>query len=157
MKKIIRIFLLVFILGLNYNSKATAQSTVYFFTGSIANAECHLKQNGKEIFELRGPLKKVFSLATPYKIYSPCKKKCVFKSEGKTLFSVDYIFTNANNGAVTKIAAEIQLNLTEGSVHYVKLVGKGVNDMQFKELTQKEAEKLLKNKKYIFGEEYTEI
>lgn len=161
MRKIKKIFVIFFLAmaGLCYSSVAVAQSTIYFFVGAIANAECVLKQNGKEIFELRGPLKKTHSAASmdamyPYNIYSPCSKKGVFKSDGKVLFAVDYVFTNCRNGSKRNLAAEIQLNLTEGSVHYVILKNKGFNDVQFKELSQKEGEKLLKNKKYISLEEY---
>ena len=46
------------------------------------------------------------------------------------------------------MVAEIQLNLSEGSVHYVKLSFKGMNDVQLKEVEEKEGLKLLKDKKY---------
>jgi hypothetical protein len=54
------------------------------------------------------------------------------------------------------MAGEIQLNLTSGSTYYVSITNKGLNDMQLKNLTEKEAEKLLKNKKYVALPEYIE-
>ncbi len=64
------------------------------------------------------------------------------------LFSVDLRYTNPVKGAVTPMSAEIQLNLTDGSVHYVELTNKGLNDSQFKILTEKEGLKRLAKDKY---------
>ncbi len=147
-KRLIAAFLTVMLCA----SSALAESTVYFFVGSIGNATCQLSLNGKESFELRGPLKKTFEpdgvLRFPYHSYHSAKKKCVFKEEGKMLFSVDYRFTNASTGAVTPMSAEIQLNLTDGSVYYVELTNKGLKDIQFKILTEKEGLKRLAKDKY---------
>lgn len=63
---------------------------------------------------------------------------------------------NAVNGKISTMAGEIQLNLTSGSTYYVSITNKGLNDMQLKNLTEKEAEKLLKNKKYVALPEYIE-
>lgn len=128
-------------------NNVSAQSTVFFFTPSTSSNECTLKMNGNEIGELRGPLKKTMQPAQfkiPYKTYDAAFKKCVIKEEGKVLFAVDYKFTNCSTLDVSEIPAEIQLNLSEGSVHYVRLAPKGVTNMQFKEITEKEAQKLLK-------------
>lgn len=148
------------VFALFFTPQLFAQSTVYFFTGTIGNATSMISVNGEELFELRGPLKKTINPAPPmkypYSTYSPCKKKCTFKSEGKTIFSVDYKFTNASTGAIVELAAEIQLNLTEGSIHYIKLSPKGLNDMQLKEISPKEAAKLLKKKNVVELAEYIE-
>lgn len=158
--KQIHVILLITLFGFCSTPTTFAQSTVYFFMGKIANSTCIMKLNGKEAFELRGPLQKTISPAPPmqypYNVYSPCTKKCTFKNEGKMLFSVDMQFTNATSGVVSKMAGEIQLNLAEGSVYYVKVTNKGLHDVQFKEITQKEADKLLKNKKYVCLPEYIE-
>lgn len=158
--KQIHVILLIALFGLCSISTVFAQSTVYFFMGKIANTTSTVKVNGKEAFELRGPLQKTISptppLQYPYHLYSACKKKCVFKEEGKMLFFVDMKFTNATSGAVSNMVGEIQLNLSEGSEHYVKVTNKGLHDVQLKEITQKEAEKLLKNKKYVLLPEYIE-
>lgn len=124
-----------------------AQSTVYFFTPSTSSNECLLMMNGNEIGELRGPLKKTMEhsmFKIPYKTYDAAYKKCIIKEEGKVLFAINYKFTNCSTLAVSEIPAEIQLNLSEGSVHYVKIAPKGVTNVQFKEITEKEAQKLLK-------------
>lgn len=140
-------------------SSAFAQSTVYFFVRSVESAEVKILKNGNEIFELRGPVKKTLnhpSFKIPHVSYQPAYRKCRFKEEGKVLFSVDFAFTNVGTGDVRKLAAEIQLNLEEGSVHYIQLAFKGLNDIQFKELTEKEAAKLLKDKKTVELPEYVE-
>ncbi|NDV64162.1 type 1 fimbrial protein [Bacteroides sp. 224] len=151
---------LVVLLGLNFASTAYGQSTVYFFTGKLANSTCTIKLNGKDIFDLRGPVQKKISptgpMISPFYLYKACKKKCVFKEEGKALFSVDIQFTDITSGKITNRAGEIQLNLAEGSVHYLRIAPKGLNDVQFKEITFKEADKLLKNKKCISLPEYIE-
>ena len=54
------------------------------------------------------------------------------------------------------MAAEIQLNLSEGSVHYIKVEAKGLNDIQIKEVEGKEVQKLLKDKKYKELPDYIE-
>ncbi len=137
-----------------------AQSTVYFFMRSVSNSTCMMKLNGKDVFEMRGPLKKTMKavgpMIYPVHVYSPSKRKCTFKNKGKMLFTFDMKYTLPTTGEVKTYLAEIQLNLTEGSVHYVRIGAKGLNDVQFTELTQKEGEKLLKNKKYIPLDDYVE-
>jgi len=148
-----RLFLVLLVLlsGMVYSY---AQSTVYFFSPQMMDNKCMIKLNGKEVFEMRGPLKKVMTPQgyDPFRVYSPCYRKCLFRNEGKMLFILEVTSTKDNR----KWTAEIQLNLTEGSVHYVKMGAKGLNDVQFTELTQKEGEKLLKNKKYIPLDDYVE-
>ena len=61
------------------------------------------------------------------------------------------------NCNVTQLYAEIQLNLTPGSVHYVSLAMKGLMNIQFKELTEKEGLKRLKDKKYAILEDYIKL
>lgn len=148
-------FLLIFVFSA---SSTFAQSTVYFFAKSFDNSEITLKMNGEEIGELRGSVKKTVGPMGPMKIpsvsYNACKKKCVIKEEGKVLFSVDFKFTNASTLAVSELDTEIQLNLSEGSVHYVQLENKGLKDIRLKEISEKEAQKLLNDKKYEFLPEF---
>lgn len=92
----------------------------------------------------------------PYYIYSPWVKKCTLNKEGKNLFSFDCKQINPTNLKESDYVAEIQLNLYNGSKHYIILTNKGLFDVQLKELTEKEAEKLLKNKKYVALPEYIE-
>ena len=139
--------LLAFILGFTAITSVNAQSTVYFFTPSTGSNECFLKMNGDEIGELRGPLKKTMHPSMykiPYNSYDAAYKKCVIKEEGKVLFAINYKFTNCMTLDVSNIPAEIQLNLSEGSIHYVKIDPKGLSNVQFKEITEKEALKLMK-------------
>lgn len=123
------------VLGLLVSANVNAQSTVYFYVKSVTSAEVKISKNSTEIFELRGPVKKTINPVGPMKMasvsYKPAYRKCQFKDEGKTLFSVDFDFTNVTTGDVRKLAAEIQLNLEEGSVHHVQLTWKGLNDVQF--------------------------
>ncbi len=143
--------LVVLLSGMVYSY---AQSTVYFFSPQLMDMKCMVKLNGKKAIEMRGPFKKTLTPKgyDPFYIYSPCYRKCLFKNEGKMLFVLDAASTKDNR----KWTAEIQLNLMEGSVHYVKIASKGFSDVQFKELTQKEGEKLLKNKKYVPLDDYVE-
>ena len=131
---------------------ANAQSTVYVFVRSAVNADCVMAINGGEPFEIRGPLKRTMMNLhgpEPNKFYHPAKKKIVLKEEGKALFSAKYTFyADMNRNNPRDMVAEIQLNLSEGSVHYIKLSFKGMNDVQLNEISEKEGLKLLKDKKY---------
>lgn len=142
------------------STSAFAQSTVYIFMRSLANSDCTMSINGGEPFSIQGPFKKamanVINPSMPTKIYHPAIKKCIIKEEGKALFAANLDFTNVINGTVRKMAAEIQLNLSEGSVHYIKVGAKGLNDIQIKEVDEKEGLKLLKNKKYKELPDYVE-
>ena len=139
---------------------ANAQSTVYVFMRSIMNAECVMSINGGEPFGICGPFKKASMNPVgpePNRHYYPGKKKIVLKEEGKALFSAKltyYHLMDRNNPR--EMAAEIQLNLSEGSVHYLKVGRKGLNDIQIKEVDEKEGLKLLKDKKYKELPEYVE-
>ena len=44
------------VFALFFTPQLFAQSTVYFFTGTIGNATSMISVNGEELFELRGPL-----------------------------------------------------------------------------------------------------
>lgn len=109
---------------------------------------------------MTGPVKKTVPssehLRLPIRIYSPCYRKCTFKNEGKMLFSIECKHTNPVNEEITQLAGEIQLNLVNGSIYYVIITNKGLNDVQLKELTEKEANKLSNNKKYVSLPEYIE-
>lgn len=159
MKSLVRIIVTVAIM-LCGTIVVNAQSMVYFYVKSVTSAEVKISKNGSEIFELRGPVKKTINPVGPMKMasvsYKPAYRKCQFKDEGKTLFSVDFDFTNVTTGDVRKLAAEIQLNLEEGSVHHVQLTWKGLNDVQFKELSDKEVAKLMKDKSIVELPEYVE-
>ena len=135
----------------------SAQSTVYFFIPSNGSYECSLKMNGNNIGELRGSLKKTMNddiFKTPYKVYNAAYKKCTVKEEGKVLFAIDFKFTNCTTLKVSEVPAEIQLNLSEGSVHYVSIAPKGFSNVQLKELTEKEAQKYFKKSEEL--PEYTQ-
>lgn len=159
MKRLIRLTIVAAIL-LCSTISASAQSTVYVFMRSVDNAECKLNINGGDGIDIRGPFKKAQMVpvagASPLMRYHPGKKKIVLKEEGKTLFGVTYIYTNSLNGKQSTMAAEIQLNLSEGSVHYIKVEAKGLNDIQIKEVEGKEVQKLLKDKKYKELPDYIE-
>lgn len=162
--------LLFAVCGLFLCNSLSAQSTVYFFISSLgSNTTFDAKLNGEKIFDLEDedrPIVKTIK-ADAYNefqedwiIYSACYKKCQFFREGKCVFSIEIVGKNLSNGKKTRLAAELQLNLSEGSVHYVHATNKGMFDCQLKEITQKEAEKLLKGKKkyktYVPVSEYVE-
>ena len=140
MKKTYTTFLF-FLLGV-FSTSIFAQSTVYFFIKSTGNLTTTIKQNGKDIFDMTGPIKKTIkpsgNMQLPFNQYAPCYRKCIFKNEGKILFSAECKHINAVNGKISTMAGEIQLNLTSGSTYYVSITNKGLNDMQLKNLTEKE-------------------
>jgi len=127
---------------------------------SAFNAECLMSINGGESFDICGPLKKTMMNLhgpEPHRQYHPGKKKIVLKDEGKVLFSAKYTFyANMDRSNPRELVAEIQLNLSDGSVHYIKVGAKGLNDIQIKEVDEKEGLKLLKDKKYKELPEYIE-
>ena len=158
MKRFLTIFLLIVIVF--SASNVYAESTVYVFMKSVGNITTKMSLNGKEAFDMTGPVKKTISpsdiMRLPYYQYAACKKKCIIKEEGKVLFSIECEHTNSMNEKVSKYAAEIQLNLTESSVHYIMITNKGLNDVQIIELNEKKANKLLNDKKYVDLQEYIE-
>ena len=71
---------------------------------------------------------------------------------------MEVTYTNPVNAKTSKLAAEIQLNLTDGAVYYVKIGFRGLrNDMKMELLSDKEAEKILKDKKYVALDDYDEV
>ena len=141
-------------------SSMSAQSTVHVFAHSLSNVEVKLMKNGEYVFDMRGELRKTLkptsSVKYPLYTYSPAYRKCTFKEDGKVLLSIDVEHTNCTTGDVTHYADEIQLNLSPGSTHYVYLTNKGLFNLQLKEITEKEANKLLKDKKMVVLDEYVE-
>lgn len=93
-------------------------------------------------------------MVLPLRTQAPCKRKSVFQATGKTIFSIDATFTNPVNAKTMKYAAEIQLNLIDGATYYVSIKRKGINDLKMELLSDKEAEKMLKDKKYVALPDY---
>ena len=153
-----RLFCL-FMFGMLTVTAANAQSKVYFFVRSVTSAEVKILKDGKEIFELRGPVKKTINPVGPMKLpsisYSAAYRECQF-APGNTVFSVEFDFTNVSTTSVKRMTDEIQLDLQDGDVHYVLLTFKGLTNIQLKELTEKDASKLLSDKKYVQLPDYAE-
>lgn len=117
-----------------------AQGIVYFFGKSLPNVECYLSFNGKQLGELRGPVKRYLPNlhgGTPIPMYSACSKKCVLREAEKAVLVTKFKFTNSVNQEELITSAEIQIDFSDGQVHYVELTNKGLNDIQFKELSEK--------------------
>lgn len=154
MKKISLLFSLTIALLLAGGSayKASAQSTVYLcYDVQFWKQEIPIKINGQEAFSLMGDAKKVGALV----MFTRSKKKCTLHSEGKVILSFDFDVTIPITDAVIPYSDEIQLNLSENSVHYIaiKPVMKG-NKMVFEELSEKEGEKEFASKKYTHNPDY---
>lgn len=145
-------------LGGYFFSEVKAQSTVYIFMRSLGNFQSNIKLNGEKTFSLQGNLKKAIPVNNGklLSVYSAVKKKFVLKNEGKYHFQYVGQFVNVNNGKTIDYTAEIQVNATEGSTHYYELVPRGIYDIQFKELKEKEGLKLLKKDKYQMLTDYIE-
>ncbi len=130
---------------------ANAESTVYIFCKSVANSDVILNINGEDIFYMNGPVTKTIKadrwneFQQDFIIRGECYRKINITEEGKIIISATVDFTNVNNLKRSKSICEIQLNLTQGSVHYIQLTRKGLKgDYQLKELNEKSANKLLK-------------
>lgn len=149
------------IISLLTPQKISAQSTVYFFMRKICNMELDVYQNSKPVFDMVGPITKSqqvkSAMILPLRTQAPCKRKAVFAATGKTIFSIDATYTNPVNAKTAKYAAEIQLNLTDGATYYVFITRKGFNDLKMELLSDKEAEKMLKDKKFIALDDYDEV
>lgn len=149
------------IISLLTPQKISAQSTVYFFMRKICNMELDVYQNSKPVFDKVGPITKSqqvkSAMILPLRTQAPCKRKAVFAATGKTIFSIDATYTNPVNAKTAKYAAEIQLNLTDGATYYVFITRKGFNDLKMELLSDKEAEKMLKDKKFIALDDYDEV
>ena len=153
--------MLVSVISLLMPQKISAQSTVYFFMRKIWNMELDVYQNSKPIFDMVGPVTKSkqvkSAMVLPIETQAPCKRKAVFAATGKTIFSIDATYTNPVNAKIVKYAAEIQLNLTDGATYYVFITRKGFNDLKMELLSDKEAEKMLKDKKFVALDDYDEV
>lgn len=140
-------YLLISVCFLSCTISVYAQSTVYFFTPSTINNVCPITMNGDSIFNLRGPYKKTINnaiISIPLDMYAAAYKKCVFKEEGKVIFVANYKAQDPEKPGISEFLSEIQINLFEGSVHYIRLAAKGMYDMELKELTEKESKKYFK-------------
>lgn len=156
-KRILFIAILIS-LGGYFFSEIKAQSTVYIFMRSVGNFQSSIKLNGEKTFSLQGGVKKIIPVNNGKFLttYNAIRKKFVLKNEGKYHFQYVGVFTNCNNGKTIDYTAEIQVNASEGSTHYYELVPKGLYDIQFKELKEKEGSKLLKKDKYQVLTDYIE-
>ena len=150
--------MLVTVISLLMPQKISAQSTVYFFMRKICNTELDVFQNSKPIFDMVGPVTKTqqvkSAMVLPLNTQAACKRKAVFAATGKTIFSIDATYTNPVNAKTAKYAAEIQLNLIDGATYYVFITRKGFNDLKMELLSDKEAEKMLKDKKFVALDDY---
>lgn len=97
------------------------------------------------------------AMVLPLNTQAACKRKAVFAATGKTIFSIDATYTNPVNAKTAKYAAEIQLNLIDGATYYVFITRKGFNDLKMELLSDKEAEKMLKDKKFVALDDYDEV
>ena len=153
--------MLVTVISLLMPQKISAQSTVYFFMRKICNTELDVFQNSKPIFDMVGPVTKTqqvkSAMVLPLNTQAACKRKAVFVATGKTIFSIDATYTNPVNAKTAKYAAEIQLNLIDGATYYVFITRKGFNDLKMELLSDKEAEKMLKDKKFVALDDYDEV
>lgn len=150
MKRLIHFFFITVMLLAISSTTAIAQSSVTFILKKFGNTNFHILLNGKEITDMNGTLVKTFNLKNgTYKVYSPCHRTINLNEEGKKMFTVNAEFTNANNGQTTHLEAEILLNLSSQSKHYIHITNKGLYDIQMKELTEKDAMKMLSNKKSV--------
>lgn len=155
-----------FVLGLVstcYTIPCFGESTIYLFLPSVVHiVNGRIDINGTDSFDFQGDLKKEDylwgKLTYPIKTFHACKKKIILKSEGKVILSYSADKYDFKTGNVIKDfwKAEIQVNCSEGSEHYVKVDFKGFSDCQLKLMDSKEFNKRMNDKKYILLDEYYE-
>lgn len=139
------------------------ESTIYLFLPSVAHiVNGRIDINGTESFDFQGKLKKEDylwgKLIYPIKTFHACKKKVILESEGKVLINYSADKYDFKTGNVIKDfwKAEIQVNCSEGSEHYVKVDFKGFSDCQLKFMDIKEFNKRMNDTKYIQLDDYYE-
>ena len=156
--KVVAVVLIMFTFS---SVEVNAQSTVYLIAKKFANAESEVTVNGKDKFELRGPLGKV-NIVPPTSMtdsvivynYKDCIKKCTFNKPGKVMLHWRYDYTNPVKRNIQHYETELQLNLTEGSVHYIEMKLTISNDIELVELPEKKGRKIISSDKYIHLPEY---
>ena len=132
-----KVFLISVVLFLGVFS-AFAQSTVYLcYDYPNKLFPIPIKINNQEVFTMT----------------AKTQKKCTLYSEGKVIISFDVAAKNPHAPDITyQWADEIQLNLSKNSVHYIQIKAKGLKQVQFVELSEKEFAK----KKNTVTAEYAE-
>jgi len=152
MKKIFIISIVLLLLG---TFSAFSQSTIYLmYDVQFWNQTTPFKINGENAFLMAGDAKRIGASV----LYTRNKRKCTIYREGKIILSFDFKATIPSTGAVIPFSDEIQLNLSPGSVHYlrVKPIMKG-NKLAFEELSEEDGKKEFANKKYTDLPDYVEV
>lgn len=140
MKKLLSIALLL----CAFVFSANAESTVYLFLKSVGNSDVKVYVNGKEVTDMNASIKKTMQpdlFQIPLKLAKDCTRKLIFNKEGKTVISVDMIYTNPMKNTTTRTKGEITLDLEDGETYYVEITNKGLTDMQLKQMDAKKGEK----------------
>lgn len=141
-------------------STVNAQSTVYFLTPSLVNCI-------NESFTINGQSAGKFLTndnikeKNPFLVFYPTSRKCILQEEGRYVFKVTFLFftLNLNDYSIESVRpfyAEKQIILTTGSVHYLYLTNKGLNDFQINEISEREALKYMNQKKCVVLPQYIE-
>lgn len=142
---------LLLVIGVCSNS-VNAESTVYLFVKTANSSDVQVFCDGNNVCDLNGPVKKTMDGAGTfkqlYKVAHPSYRKLVFNKEGKVVISVESDFTNCMNLKHTIMKGEIQLDLEDGETYYLDIKGKGLNDMQIKQIEKKKADKILSDQKW---------
>lgn len=131
MKNIYMILFFAFML----NVLANAQSTIYFFYPSTGKTEVplNIKFNNEDAFLLKQKQKKVCTMKTEGKLIVSFGGS--FMVAGKT----NVLTTQRGSSRTNQWGDEIQLDLTDGSFHYIKLkMSNGGRNMSFQVLTDAE-------------------
>ena len=128
-----------------------AESNIYVFIKSVGNSDIHILVDGKEVADINGPVKKVmqpgWGLEYPLTMLESCYRKIVVPEEGKVVVSMEGTYKNAMNGNVSNYKAEFPLDLEDGESYYLEVTNKGLSDVKFKEIKEKDA--LKKMKKWV--------
>lgn len=146
-------FLVFIVASLSASFSVNAESTIYFFLDKeIGNPEVSsVSINGEVTADMLGPEKKRYepdgvNFNIPMVFYHGCYRKFIYKGEGKVLIQYNYTYRHPKNLSTADQAAEIQINVQDGDVHYLELQRKGLTSVQIKEIKEKDALKKMKKK-----------
>lgn len=123
---------------------AMADCTLYLFYKGYPNTETKIRIDGTELCNLDGTVKKsknVTGFKYPQVFRESCFRKVYINTSGKLTLELDMDFQIIKNGDHKTYDASMTLDAADGATYYVQVTSKGLNKMQFKDVSEKDANK----------------
>lgn len=125
-----------------------AQSTVWFITRDQFMEKGVLTINGENEVSFLTPTNRCPSRLVTNRYY-PAYMKITIDEEGPTVFRTDMVYAIPNETTKKQYVGEITLNLSTGSVNYIYLTNKGLDNIKLLEVSEKKAKKLMGKKNCV--------